>query len=396
MGSVLVIEFFVLSHGSAKAFHAKEGRSTNALTFDRSYPPFCVGIQIWTCSWKGQRFHVSIFQNRLPALAVFGIPIMDQVLGTDLLQPANVFHGIVASSLFHERFVWVLSHADDMNPPSCQVNEEQDIDRSLSKPAPDISREEVSRDNLMVVTSNEWLPVGLAHAPLWIGRLHAVTFPDRAYGPGTDDDLQILELTNDAHGTPTRVLPRHPQNQHLGLIGDSRTTGFGELEAQGPLLEQTVPVLDRSHANHGTDLAQSSPADGGAGLSEPSPPGHTEREPLGWKLLPIKGVLGPQVGNLCQQDLVLLLEHHGGDEPQHQWKMVHWNSPQWIMRPLVGQAALRVIAKNQTAGPNRAQGRSGARQGHKATPRGNSTALDGIRRVPLSFRERLRTPANAL
>jgi len=256
MRPLRVVVLQVLPQRPSQAPYTQEGQPTNALGFDRPHPPLGVGIQIRTVGRQGQCFHARPLHELLPTGREFGVPVMNQVLGPDLLQPTNVLHSIIPGRLLHEGLVRLLCHPHHVNPSRSQVNEEQHINGPLAQPTPNVCREEVSRHDLAGVVSQKGLPGRLPHPALGIRRLDAMTLPDRADGPGADDDLELLELSHNAHRAPTGVLLGHLQHQVLGRLSHPGTTLLGHLDAQEALPQLRTPVLDGANSCHHGEVLQ--------------------------------------------------------------------------------------------------------------------------------------------
>ena len=93
-------------HGMPEHLLPEEDHFFQALGFDRSYPAFRVGIEIWTLWRQADRFDARCFQDLTELCGEFSVPIHDQVrlpfqesvlavgqVAGDLLYPGGIGRG---------------------------------------------------------------------------------------------------------------------------------------------------------------------------------------------------------------------------------------------------------------------------------------------------------------
>jgi hypothetical protein len=311
----------VLVQDLTQAAVAQEPALANALSFYCAYPALGEGIEVGAMWRDADCLDALCLQAALPPLAEVAAPVVDEVLGSDLLQPA-VLVGRVAHRLDHELLVGVIGHPEDLDLARGQVDGEQDIVGRGAEQSGDIHGEEVGRHQLVHLLGDEGLP-GRVGRPLG-SRLETMAIQDRRDGAGSEIDVQLQQLAANPLLTPGRVLLGHPDDRFLDLLvglGPARPRAG---DAQLALLQQPEPAADGRPLGDGGDLGQPLPAHAASGPGQPLAPGIREPEGLVLgKLRLEEGDLDALVGQLGDQGLVLPGEDGSRDEPDQEGHAVH-------------------------------------------------------------------------
>ena len=201
----VVVVASVLVEDPAQAAVSQEPAFPDALAFDRAHPSLSESIEVGTPGGNGDRLHAGIFEGCFPTRTEIRTPVMDDVLGSDLLQPAAIAGGI-ANRLNHELLVRVIGHSENLDFARGQMNGEQDIVTGGAEQTDDIDGEEIGRHEFIHLVGDERLPRRIG-AALWSG-LQTVAIQDCTDGSARHRKIEFEQFTPDASTTipPTNCL----------------------------------------------------------------------------------------------------------------------------------------------------------------------------------------------
>ena len=166
--------------------------------------------------------------------------------------------GEVPSLLGHPRRVRMPCCAGQVNAPRPQLDGEQDVESV--KPG-GLHGEKVNCDDPLGLDPEELTPCRTR--PPW-GRSEPVAaqdHPDRGRG---DRDSELGELSFDPYAPPPRVLPSHPHDEVLNVLGDGRPTAGRSMTVRPlPAHQLAVPSKQRLRADQERrpSLARKHPAE---------------------------------------------------------------------------------------------------------------------------------------
>ena len=150
---------------------------------------------------------------------------MDQVSGT--IQESVFAIDEITRDLFHPFLFGLLNDPGDLDPPSLEIDDEENEIADQTRLRDHFDAEEVGCRYRSPVSLQERLP---RHSPL-PGGIKAVFEKDPLDRVPTDLVPQVVERSSDSRVAPARVLSGHPDNQLLDFDGGLRTTWPSSLAA---------------------------------------------------------------------------------------------------------------------------------------------------------------------
>ena len=323
----------VVGQGALQTSPSDKPAPPDTLALHRAHPALGDGIEVGAARRDRDGLDATARKHLLPPTAELGVAIMDQILGTNLGQPADVDHGVVARRLGHEVSIGVLGDASDVDASGPVVDGEQHIVAALAQPTPDVDGEKVCGDDRVEVLRKETLPGGVR--PALGRRLEAMAIEDRGNSSRSESDSEFQHFTSDAHLSPGGVLLGQADDRLLDLSLDRWSPRPCTLHSQLAGNHQSMPTADGARLGHAGDLGQSLPTNASGGPGEFLSP--SVGEPQGLLL----GDLLAKEADLCAQErdlrderFVLLSQDGCSDEPDEKRQAGHgaaqssawWNS----------------------------------------------------------------------
>lgn len=322
VGPAFVVVPAVISQGTLQTSTTDEPAAPDALALHRAHPALGESIEVRTARRDRDGLDATARKHLLPPTAELGVAIVDQVLGTDLDQPALVRHGVVACSLGHEVCVGVLGDAGDVNPSAAVVDGEQHIIAALAQPAPNIDGEEVGGDHRVEVLGKETLP-GRVRPALW-GRLEAMSVQNCGDGSRSEGDSELQQFAADAHLSPVGILLGQADDCLLDLSVSRWSPRSCPLHAQLPGDHQAMPAANGGRLSYAGDLGQTLPANTSGGPGELLAPRIGEPQRLfPGDVFAQEADLRAQERDLSDERFVLLGQDGCGDESDEKRQAGH-------------------------------------------------------------------------
>ena len=320
--TLLVVVDQIPIERALQAATADEPTAVDALALHCSDPAFGEGIQIGAARWDGDGLNATNGQRMTPGSSKFGVPVVDQVAGTNLDQPTGVDHRQVARSLDHELADRVFGDANDVDPAGLQMEGEQHIIAGLAEQAPHVDGEEISGDQLVPMFGDEGFPCRVGAA--FRRGLETVAIQDGGDGAWAQGDAQLGQFALDAVLAPGRVLRGQPGDHLLNVLADLRSSWPGAPDSQLLLQQQAVPTPDGARLGDGGEFGQPLPTDVGSCTGELLPPAVGEAQ---WlirvQLIAQVRDLGPEEGHLGDEGFVLPGKQGGCYQAHQEGHRVH-------------------------------------------------------------------------
>ena len=320
--ALLVVVDQIPIERALQAATADEPAAVDALALHRPDPALGKGIQVGAARRDGDGLNATSGQRVTPGSAEFGVPVVDQVAGTNLDQPTGVDHRQVTRSLDHELAYRVFGNADDVDAAGLEMDREKHIIAGLAEQAPHVDGEEISGDQLVQVFGDEGFP-GRIGAAFRRG-LEAMAIQDGSDGARAQGNTEFTQLTVDAVVTPRWILRSQPGDRLLNLDADLRSSRPSSSDAQLLLQQQAVPTSDGARLGDGGEFGQPLPTDVSSCTGELLPPriGKSQWLTRGHLVAQIRD-LSPEVGHLGDEGFVLSGKQGGCDQADQEGARVH-------------------------------------------------------------------------
>ena len=181
---------------------------------------------------------------------------MDQVPRT--IQEPVFAIGEIARDLVHPSSIGLRQDPGDIDPPSLEVDHEENEVSDEARSRDHFDAEEVGSANRSPVCLQERFP---RHSPLPHG-IKPVVEKDSFDRVATDLMAQVVERSSDSRVTPARVFAGHPDDQLLDFDGGLRTTWPSSLAAIVlPGDQLSMPSKERVWRHQGVELQEPLSAD---------------------------------------------------------------------------------------------------------------------------------------
>ena len=166
--------------------------------------------------------------------------------------------GEISSDLAHPFLLRLLNDPGDLDPPSLEIDDEENEIADQARLRDHFDAEEVGCRYRSPVSLQERLP---RHSPL-SGGIKAVFEKDPLDRVPTDLVPQVVERSSNSCVTPARVLPGHPNDQFLDFDRGLRATWPSFLAAiVFPGDQLPMPAKQRVWRQQGVDLEEPLSAD---------------------------------------------------------------------------------------------------------------------------------------
>src|SRR5256885_1034101 len=179
--SNMSLGYIFVEHIPQEVF-AEQRHLRQRFLFDRSDPALRIGIQIQRPGWQDDTLDTGIINDLLKGGAVFPVPVVDEILPGR--QEAPLFHRHVAGGLHHPSLIGMRRHTSNMNFPTAQMQEKQDVVCHEPTQRPDLGSKKVGGDQHVQMRTKEFFPRG-GRLALWCWR-YAMALEDVAHRLVTD------------------------------------------------------------------------------------------------------------------------------------------------------------------------------------------------------------------